>query len=97
MLYDPKWKITSPVASILIAARKIIENPDDWCGHAPQTREENCAATAVWKTGHNNDAQAAAAYFHLARSMGVKNVKDFNDTHSHAEVLAAFDRAIEVA
>ena len=38
-----------------------------------------------------------AAVALLEQATDYKNIADFNDTHTHPEVLAAFDRAIELA
>lgn len=85
---------------ILIGARKLIEKPENWLNRAPTGSNRNCAATAIWKTrGSKRDPDLERAgyqaYDALADAMGVKIVADFNDTHTHAEVLAAFDKAIE--
>ncbi len=44
----------------------------------------------------NGIAFGSAAYLLLKKEAGAKylTVSDFNDTHTHAEVLAIFDRAI---
>lgn len=109
MLYDPKWKkpeVTS-VAQILIDARKLIEDPSDWVCHAPNHAGENCAATAIWNADrHARGVTSAAtdraseeaerAFTLLGQVIG-GDVPTYNDGHNHAQVLAAFDRAIERA
>lgn len=94
------------VLDILVAARALIEKPENWLARCPSPYEENtegkrCASRAIWTLGERGNAatQAAAsdAYKALAAVMGVERVPEWNDTHTHAEVLAAFDRAIEAA
>jgi hypothetical protein len=73
----------------LIAGRNRIEDPANWgqgmSFDRPGTR---CAAEAV---GSHRGAEAA-----LREAMG-QPVTAFNDSHTHAEVLAAYDRAIAAA
>lgn len=92
---------------ILIEARRKIENPEKWLNRPPFSDDDfrcgrNCAATAIWRTRGSSpspelERAGRQAYDALAAAMGVGIVPDFNDTHTHAEVLAAFDKAITTA
>ena len=82
---------------ILIAARKRIENPENWFGNGsyPQEGEiKECALVAL--TRISNRLGDAPSYKLLSKSMD-GGIIHFNDSHTHAEVLAAFDRAIAEA
>lgn len=111
MLYDPKWesKIApdSKIRSVLIAARKMIENKKNWHqgGYARDADGEQCHWT-------NEHAVAFCMMGAVRRSLPARQkdcdgpreaieaqirplrVGEFNDSHTHAEVLAVFDRAI---
>lgn len=91
---------------ILIAARKLIEKPEHWTQRAFATNEIGnptipgartaaswCAEGAVRRVG--GDCLATYVVRDLERACGWQGVLTFNDSHTHAEVLAAFDRAIE--
>lgn len=81
----------------LIAARKLIENESDWCqGGFTNDAGARCALQAIYdaKGVHWCDGVRAPEYKALKEAMGGQFPGDFNDAHTHAEVLAAFDRAI---
>ena len=42
------------------------------------------------------DAAFHQAYGRLSAVIGDSSIADFNDTHSHAEVLAVFDKALQL-
>lgn len=86
---------------ILRAARKRIELPEHWCqnrmAHDSQLRgcdalDEQAVAWCAY--GALQPDPDDAGLDALAIAMGTKLVSRFNDSHTHAEVLAAFDRAI---
>lgn len=61
-----------------------------------------CGVGAIAKVKGQNPMDATESFeaYLLAQAAGVRDVVDFftfNDTHTHAEVLAAFDRAIAAA
>lgn len=91
----------------LIAARKLIEKPENWTKryYARNKEQEEvpvlsrdavcfCSIGALAKaSGEGLGVEGNDAYQALARRMGV-SVSRFNDTHTHVEVLAKFDEAI---
>jgi hypothetical protein len=83
---------------ILIAARQLIDTPEKWAqGDEALLQGRTCAGLAINRTGGYALPQTADAYQAVkraARCTGVNGLVRFNDTHSHAEVLAAFDKAI---
>lgn len=95
------------VKEVLIAARAKIADPANWtqhdyarrkCGYAvnPTSTYAECwcaigALAAV--IGDTVRAEKSVPYFELRDAMGL-DIDDFNDTHTHAEVLAKFDEAI---
>lgn len=94
----------------LIAARELIAEPERWTkGRAMEVAEDGsvryCASGALSAAGgHHNEviencsACAAADVLTsvLPRRLGVSGFNDLEST-THADVLAAFDRAIEAA
>lgn len=94
---------------ILRAARAKIENPENWCQGvyfasasgervAPWAAERWCATGAVWAvvgTGAEKYHERGPALHALCDAIGGEWQTDYNDTHTHAEVIAMFDRAIE--
>lgn len=87
---------------VLIAARKLIEKPEDWWDgdHSGRTDTRLCAALAVWAIRKPTQG-GKAAYDALVSVTGVEPgcLSDWNDApgRTHAEVLAAFDEAIKAA
>jgi hypothetical protein len=84
---------------ILIRARKLIDHPDKWIKGMFTFGGGYCAVGALFKAGIDRcgiEWDKNPAYLALVKSTGTEpgEVGRFNDTHTHAEVLAAFDRAI---
>lgn len=88
---------------VLRAARALIDTPDKWCqGERGRDGSRLCAGHAVGDAigigyGRATWAEGHPALVALARAMGTKthhSVPFWNDNHTHAEVMAAFDRAI---
>lgn len=85
---------------VLVKARELIEDPQKWCGHGWGNSRRRCAVHALDDVAPSL-AHRALACREVVRlvdpkargSWGVQ-LGNFNDSHSHAEVLAAFDRAI---
>ena len=85
----------------LISARELIKT--DWWdgkGHDKDGIGNGtlCALSAIMQFAYGIEAcGAVACAMGLDQILGEKGIPGWNDTHSHAEVLAAFDRAITVA
>ena len=81
---------------VLLAARKLIERPENWC-QRPSDETHFCAMGALGKIAEGSDLlwmaqDALYGALPAGRETGIAN---FNDTHSHTEVIALFDRAID--
>ena len=90
----PKEQTT---ADILIAAKKLIEDPERWCGTGWGRNGRRCALHALGDASGLGEAAEIGdlpAFFVLRDEMGGRFPGAFNDTHTHAEVMEAFDRAI---
>lgn len=80
----------------LIEARKLLETTT-WVNHMPYQSNEHCALTALdaVKCGGRHSAYV------LLRKVIMTDDNDqlsiYNDSHTKEEVLAAFDKAIELA
>jgi len=78
---------------ILIRARKLIEDPEHWGQGAFLQDGKYCATGALIAVGDR--APGTPAYQALYNAIDyIGQVCSWNDTHTHTEVLAAFDRAI---
>lgn len=99
-------------SQLLRQARALIENPAHWWDgrHDKGTfvdstrllRSQICAIQALQRVSNTDyyalAACAAGAYLMDAiGESGVNTIPRFNDSHTHAEVLAMWDRAIELA
>lgn len=105
MLFDPKWEVeTKPsTKEVLIEARKLITDPNDWHQGAYTCDGRMCSLAAIWTAmGMTiNEAlrldSSVPAERALEEAMGGAFVGHFNDERTHDQVLAAFDRAIAAA
>lgn len=95
---------------ILIAARKKIEKPENWTqGQAARNKFQHwcdptyafatcwCALGAIRSVvGRDleSDTFFVSAYKELVKVSEDRLIARFNDSHTHEEVLALFDRAI---
>lgn len=97
------------VVEILKAARARIATPEHWCqGKMAVDAEGNsvpvaspdavrwCALGALYAVGARGreDQDAYAALLKQVHPMAFAPLSTFNNTHSHSEVVAIFDRAI---
>lgn len=92
--------MTSQVTDILVRARKLIENKDDWGqGVERHMSGRRCSLDALLDAGRGRESGAVLALKRAARLSSNDFIADWNDTpeRTHAEVLAAFDRAIEAS
>jgi hypothetical protein len=98
------------VKQILIEANALIDTPEKWTQEA-YARDVNrypiscrvdeavcfCSLGAINRvTLEKHSHMYLPAVIHLEKTMGMQ-VADFNDRHSHSEVMAAWDRAIDTA
>jgi hypothetical protein len=81
---------------VLVEARRLIEDPEKWAAQQPPYPRE-CAMTAVVHAGGRMEDVLDSAYSLLLKLAPATSLAAWNDTHSHAEVLDLFDRAIEAA
>lgn len=100
---------TLTVLGTLEAARKLISDPSRWTQKTSARNATgrkvaaNSPSAAKWCAYGAIDAcsphqiLAARAVSTLGNAMGAFLVGEWNDTHTHAEVMAAFDAAIEKA
>jgi hypothetical protein len=86
-------------AEILRAARGLIDAREAWFGGTdalpPAGQPRHCALMAVQAVAHGIGRRESSDA--LARVMGVEfgfKIPEFNNSRTHAEVLAAFDTAI---
>ena len=88
------------VRDVLVAARKLIEKPEQWVGGGEQYDfSRKCAGIAL-DSGNGNvggtyaDWSAACNLFR--KVIGADDIIPWNDTpgRTHAEVLSMFDKAI---
>jgi hypothetical protein len=108
MLFDPQKETEfttryNPILNVLIGARRLIEKPERWaCYASGDENKKRCALQAIHACTDGYEEDRAAIRF-LAEAMGLNPKEEFpgvgswNDTHSHASVLKAFDRAIDLA
>lgn len=86
---------------LLIAARALIAEPGRWCQGIDRVMGARCAAAALEDAGDGQPRNIRTlAYDTFKTTTGISGkLSDWNDApnRTHAEVLAAFDRAIEGA
>jgi hypothetical protein len=86
-------------SEVLRAARALIDTPEKWSPDGWGDGDTRCAVHALDSTDgvlrHLSGQVHVAdpAFQALSRAMG-GYPGDFNDSHTHAEVMAAYDRAI---
>jgi hypothetical protein len=93
--------VSAEVADVLREALALIEDEKDWCQgrgqiDRPDGTKQSCALNALSRlvTGMLNYTIFDSAVSALRGQMGGEQVYDFNDAHTHAEVVAAFKAAI---
>lgn len=99
------------ISQRLELARKVIEKPENWTQGEMARASDNtpmpikhaaatcfCSIGAVLKVSNMSYAAVFSSdeYKYLRKTIDEKVTK-FNDTHTHEEVLAMFDNAIELA
>lgn len=83
---------------ILIAVKARIDTPDKWSqGAGTGTRLCSIEAFTVIPDAIGQSRIVAEDLLREAMNGKDASIVEFNDSHTHAEVMAAFDRAIEAA
>ena len=88
---------------VLKDAKSRILNRKNWCkGTFENSRGAICASEAIRRSMSNSSLYRHKLPYKIFNSItGIKGdkfaISDFNDTHTHQEVLDAFDMAIKVA
>lgn len=91
------------LSEILAKARLLIENPANWSHDDARwgTGGVECSVSAVGRVMWENRREAPYGdpLWPLGEAIGDASIVEWNDApeRTHAEVLAAFDRAIEIA
>ncbi len=86
---------------VLVQARALISDPADWCQNAfflPDGRI--CGSEAIYqaaRTDSSSDNSDDIEARDLFLRINGETVMQFNDGHTHAEVMAAFDKTISAA
>jgi len=95
------------IKQVLIKARNLISKPENWTQRAVARTPEGHRTSALSTNAVCYCAMGALIKIYplyqgsrhigvLAKAMGA-DVAYYNDNHTHAEVLAMFDKAIELA
>lgn len=96
------------VVEVLQKARALISKPENWCQHVSKQRNNTgamsyCVMGAVNEASHWHCVVSFEPEIHLACVLALRDaggfspimtIPKYNDTHTHAEVLALFDKAI---
>lgn len=83
-----------PIAKELIAAKKRIENEDDWCQGQFQNGHRVCAATALCEASESGNAYEWFIASALLLRPRITCVSELNDEVGHKAVMETFDHAI---
>lgn len=99
----------SLIREILVDARKAIEDPEHWtqgaCARDAQGNEVDetsrfaaswCAVGATYKALRAARQDMATQLIDALSRACNASISEYNDTHTHEEVLAMFDKAIEL-
>ena len=94
------------ISDILRRAKALIDTRDKWFGGEPTISKlpQNCAGTAIMRVANDGnfippcDHPAAKFFAHVTCGENNGNaIAAWNNRHTHAEVMQAFDRAIALA
>ena len=100
------------VQQILIAARALIATPEKWtqgesartsyglpCGFYADCADQFCMSGALERVCSGDRHRASVAGNYLRDAISASSFVNWNDApeRTHADVMAAFDRAIELA
>ena len=102
MPFDASPQTDTTVADVLRRARALIDSPEKWWRPSWENAPGNpaCVANAICHA--NGELLFVEAHNVMCRALGLDRVPEiwhWNDApeRTHAEVLAAFDKAIELA
>jgi len=100
----PLRKVTTPVATALVAAQQLISDPKHWGKGKEVTCDGQgnykfCMAGAIMQVASFGSATALAATQYLAEATKNNSITSFNDLLStkHTDVMHAFQTAIWLA
>ena len=100
MLYNPEWEQqtkTETAADILRRARALIEREENW-SPVGWGSSQMCGLHALRSVlADHYYSQVGDDLQDLLHRVAGENFASYNDTHTHAEVLAKFDEAIAMA
>ena len=91
------------VGQLLITARGLIEQEGRWIrGHYATLDGRHCAVGALRAAALRLDARRVGRAAHdvlrdVVRERGFRSIEQMNDHSTHAEVIGAFDTAIQLA
>lgn len=96
-------------SEILRKAKALIDTPEKWIQEAYAVNDKGwevelsnpsackfCSLGAIHRINDDNDDAHDATFDYLKNAMGTY-VDGYNDTHTHAEVMAKWDEAISLA
>jgi len=93
------------IKQVLIKARELISKPENWTQRAVARTPEGHRTSALSTNAVCYCAMGALIKIYplyqgsrhigtLAKAMGTTDIAHYNDNHTHAEVLAMFDKAV---
>lgn len=81
---------------MLEATKAEIDKPQKWCRGISKDHRRICAVNAIDRLAlAPRDYNRVIAALHTATNG--RSIAEFNDTHTHAEIMALFDQAIAQA
>lgn len=82
------------VKEVLVAARILIQDEKNWCQKLMSDCEgRHCALGAIFAAA--KDINTVSQVWEKLQDVMGQSVGDYNDSHSHTQVLAMFDKAIQ--
>ncbi len=91
----------------LIKAKEFIDTPDKWCQHAFSEHNRLTGTTkycsmgaldeCIWRYARGNGKLLANMSYKLECAIDGLCIGPWNDSHTHAQVMEAWDRAIAEA
>ncbi len=83
------------IADILRQARVALSNEKDWRKGSQSFEGNGCAEIAIHVASPSQEANHAVLV--LSAAVGFASIPFWNDTRTHKQMLAGFDKAIELA